>query len=441
MRKAIVHLDLDTFFVSCERLADSSLAGIPLIIGGSKGRGVVSCASMEARRFGVRSGMPQYLANKLCPQAKVIRGDYELYSKCSETVTDIIQDSAPLMEKSSIDEFYVDISGMDKYFGCLKWTTELRQRIIHESGLPISFGLSINKTVSKMATNEGKPLGQLMVDQDQVPTFMNPLPVKRLPGIGNSTFQTLSRIGIRKIGTLAEVPSDVMGKLLGKNGVTLSQRAKGIDLTPVKPYSKRQSISKEQTFYHDTIDKALLHTMLTAMVEELCFKLRDENWLTSCISVKIKYTNFDTHTKQANISHTACDHTLRQTAYQLLEGVYQRRMRIRLIGVSFNKLVRGSYQINLFDDTEDRIQLYQAMDGIKKRFDTGAVQWASGFSNVKAGERDPVRRSKVAHILSREVTRVAASTDRLQEADDQHQGYMSLGGSHKERTRRSGHVS
>jgi len=403
MNKAIVHLDLDTFFVSCQRLVDSSLEGIPLIIGGGGRRGVVSCASMEARRYGVRSGMPQYLADKLCPQAKVIRGDYELYSKCSETVTDIIQDSAPLMEKSSIDEFYIDISGMDKYFGCLKWTTELRHRIIKESGLPISFGLSVNKTVSKMATNEGKPLGQLMVDGPEVTSFLNPLSIKRIPGVGNSTFQTLSRIGIRKIGTLAEVPTDVMGKLLGKNGVTLSQRAHGIDHTPVKPYSKRKSISKERTFQQDTIDKKLLHTLLTGMVEDLCYQLRSENWLTSTISVKIKYTNFDTHTKQASVPHTACDHTLRQVAYQLLDKVYQRRMRIRLIGVSMHKLVKGSYQINLFDDTQEKIKLYQAMDGIKKRFHSGAVQWATGYTNrpsrKKADTPQPVASSAQPQIV------------------------------------------
>lgn len=423
MKRAIVHLDLDTFFVSCERLANSALQGIPLIIGGGRERGVVSCASMEARRYGVRSGMPQFMALKLCPQAKVIKGDYELYSKCSETVTEILQDSAPLMEKSSIDEFYLDITGMDRYFGCLKWTTELKQKVVDESGLPISFGLSVNKTVSKMATNEGKPMGQLMVPQEQIPYFMNPLPIKRLPGIGNSTFETLSRIGIRNIGKLAEVPTDVMGKLLGKNGVTIAQRSRGIDLTPVKPYSKRKSISKEQTFHQDTIDKAMLHTMLTAMVEELCFKLRAENWLTSCISVKIKYTNFDTHTKQANIPHTACDYTLRRAAYQLLEGVYQRRMRIRLIGVSLHKLVRGSYQINIFDDTQEKIKLYQAMDGLKKRFDPSVLQWASGFSS-----------GKKKGFLADSEDIPAVPTDKVvpqAEYDGEGHKFMALGGEHK----------
>lgn len=380
MDKAIVHLDLDTFFVSCERLADSSLNGIPLIIGGSKERGVVSCASMEARRFGVRSGMPQFMANKLCPQAKVIKGDYELYSKCSQTVTEIIQENAPLMEKSSIDEFYVDISGMDKYFGCLKWTSELRDNIVKNSGLPISFGLSINKTVSKMATNEGKPHGKLMIEEKEIPNFMNPLPVIKLPGIGNSTFQILSRIGIRKIGKLAEIPTEVMGKLLGKTGLSISQKSRGIDFSPVKPFSQRKSISKERTFNSDTMNKTMLHTLLTSMIEDLCYQLRNENWLTSCISVKIKYTNFDTHSKQKNITFTACDQTIRKVAFELLKSVYERRMRLRLIGISFNKLVRGKYQINLFEDSIEKIKLYQAMDKIKTRFNPGVVQWGAGFS-------------------------------------------------------------
>lgn len=424
MQKSIVHLDLDTFFVSCQRLADSSLKGIPIIIGGGSRRGVVSCASMEARRFGVRSGMPSYLAHKLCPQARMIKGDYELYSRCSETVTEIIQDSAPLMEKSSIDEFYVDISGMDKYFGCMQWTTELRDRIVRESGLPISFGLSVNKTVSKMATTEGKPYGQYMVDQHEVLDFLNPLPIKRLPGIGNTTFQTLSRIGIRRVGTLAEVPSEVMGKLLGKSGVTLSQRARGIDNSPVKPYSQRKSLSTERTFEQDTIDKQMLHSILTSMVEDLCYKLRNDNWLTSSISVKIKYTNFDTHTKQAKVTHTACDYTLRALASELLDAVYQRRMRIRLIGVSFNKLVRGRYQINLFDDTTEKIKLYQAMDGIKNRFGSGVIQWASGVtpSHSRQGLLAAAEAVKDNTDLQSAVKR---------SAEEEAHRFSSLGGHHK----------
>lgn len=422
MHKSIVHLDLDTFFVSCERLADSSLEGIPLIIGGTKGRGVVSCASLEARKYGVRSGMPQYLANKLCPQAKVIRGDYELYSKCSHVVTEIIQEQAPLMEKSSIDEFYLDITGMDRYFGCLQWTQELKQKIVKESGLPISFGLSVNKTVSKMATNEGKPHGQLYVAQDQVSNFINPLPIKRLPGIGSSTFLTLSRIGIRKVGTLAQVPSQVMGKLLGKHGLTLSQRAKGIDTTPVKPYSRRKSISKERTFQQDTIDKQKVHAILAGMVEELCFKLRNEGWLTTQISVKIKYTNFDTHTKQAHIPLTACDFALRKVARQLLDTLYQRRMRLRLVGVSLHKLVRGSYQIDLFDDTKEKISLFKAMDGIKQRFDPSVVQWGSGF----------VSGSKSSKDLLTICQDNAVPTDTPPTAPlSKHANFASLGGDHK----------
>jgi len=238
-----------------------------------------------------------------------------------------------------------------------------------------------------MATNEGKPMGQLMVAEDEVRPFMNPLPIIRLPGIGPSTFQTLTRIGIRKIETLAEIPNDVMQKLLGKFGLSIAQKAKGIDFTPVKPYTKRKSISKERTFQQDTIDKKMLHTILAGMVEDLCFQMRSEKTLTSSISVKIKYTNFDTHTKQMSIPHTACDITLRKAAYQLLHNVYQRRMRIRLLGVSFSKLVNGLYQINMFDDTPQKIKLYQAMDGIKNRFNEGVIQWGTGFK-PKTEERD-----------------------------------------------------
>lgn len=385
MSRAIVHMDLDTFFVSCERLNNDELNNIPLLIGGSRERGVVACASRESRRFGVHAGMPMRLALRLCPDAKVLKGDFDLYSNKSREVTEIIQEESPLFEKSSIDEFYLDISGLDQYFGCLQWSSELSSRIVNETGLPITFGLSVNKTVSKMATNEAKPtgIGKLQVKQEQIRSFLDPLSIIKIPSLGNSTYKTLSRIGIRTIKTLSEVPTEMLEKLLGKNGHTLSLKANGIDNSPVKPHTERKSLSKERTFHHDTIDVKKLKTILSHLVEQLCFQLRDEQWLTSSISVKIRYSNFDTHSKQANITLTSCDKTLQGIAMKLFESVYERRMRLRLIGVKFGKLKRGYYQINAFDDTEKKVSLYQAMDRIKRRDGTYAVQWCSGFHQNK----------------------------------------------------------
>ena len=380
MNRAIAHMDLDTFFVSCERLKNSDLVGKPLIIGGGD-RGVVASCSYETRYFGVRSAMPIKMALRLCPEAKVIRGDMEMYSNMSHTVTEIIQEKVPVLEKASIDEFYLDLSGMDKFFGCYQWTTEIAEAVRKNTGLPISFALSTNKTVSKIGTGESKPIGKLEIPEQKIRAFLNPLSVKKIPMVGNVTFQLLSRLGVRNIQTLSEMPVDVLHRLIGKNGQELWKKANGIDETPVVPYSERKSISKENTFSQDTIDINGIKSILSGMVEQLCFQLRQEKWLTSTVVVKIRYSNFDTETKQYRIPYTSSDHTLLRYALELFEKVYHRRMRIRLIGVKFTGLVHGCHQMNLFEDTEELISLYQTMDKIKTRFGSDSVGRASGFLN------------------------------------------------------------
>ncbi|MEO7175003.1 MAG: DNA polymerase IV [Saprospiraceae bacterium] len=384
MSRSIVHMDLDTFFVSCERMLNPKLNGIPLIIGGSSDRGVVASCSYEARKFGVRSAMPMKLALRHCPQAKVVKGDMELYSHYSHTVTEVIEEQAPVMEKASIDEFYLDVSGMDRFFGCYKWTSELAQKVTKETGLPISFALSINKTVSKIATGESKPLGRLEINEAMVRPFLNPLSIKKIPMVGDVTFQLLSRIGIRKIQTLSEMPIDILGKLLGKNGKELWKKANGIDDNPVEPYVERKSISTEQTFEQDTIDIARIKSLLVGMVEKLAFQLRKEEWLTSVVVVKIRYSNFDTAPRQCKIPYTSCDHILLRKVTELFDALYERRMRIRLVGIRFSGLVRGTYQIDLFEDTTEMMSLYQAMDKVKKRYGFQAIQRCAGMKINKA---------------------------------------------------------
>src|ERR1051326_48681 len=378
MNRSIVHMDLDTFFVSCERLINPKLDGVPLIIGGSSDRGVVASCSYEARVFGVRSAMPMKFALRLCPQAKVIKGDMELYSNKSHEVTAIIEDKAPLVEKASIDEFYLDISGMDKFFGCYKWTLELTEKIKKESGLPISFALSVNKTVSKIGTGESKPSGKLEIREDMVRPFLNPLSIQKIPMLGDVTFQLLSRIGIRTIQTLSEMPAEVLQQMIGKNGIEIWKKANGIDNNPVEPYSERKSISTEHTFEKDTIDIPKLKSLIVGMVEKLAFQLRSEGWLTSTIVIKIRYNNFDTETKQSKIPYTSCDHILIDKVTDLFDKVYNRRMRLRLIGIRFTGLVRGTYQINMFEDTTQMMSLYQAIDRMKNRFGFDAVMRCAG---------------------------------------------------------------
>lgn len=378
MDRAIAHMDLDTFFVSCERLRDSILEKKPVIIGGGD-RGVVASCSYEARKFGVRSAMPLKMAIRLCPEAQVIKGDMEYYSNMSHLVTEIIQEKVPVVEKASVDEFYLDLSGMDKFFGCYQWTTEVAESVMKNTGLPISFALSSNKTVSKIGTGEAKPTGKLELVTQNIQPFLNPLSIKKIPMVGDVTFELLSRLGVRKIETLSKMPVDVLQQLIGKNGLTLWKKANGIDETPVVSYSEQKSISTENTFSKDTIDMQKLESTLSGMVEQLCYQLRHEKWLTSTVSVRIRYANFDTEIKQCKVPYTSADHILLRYVLELFKKLYHRRMRIRLVGIKFTGLVHGNHQMNLFEDTEEMISLYQTMDHIKNRFGTSNVGRASGF--------------------------------------------------------------
>nr|WP_314492072.1 DNA polymerase IV [uncultured Chryseobacterium sp.] len=378
MERAIAHMDMDTFFVSCERLKNSVLEKQPIIIGGGD-RGVVASCSYEAREFGVRSAMPIKMALRLCPEARVIKGDMEYYSNMSHLVTEVIQEKVPVLEKASIDEFYLDLSGMDKFFGCYQWTNEIADSVMKNTGLPISFALSTNKTVSKIGTGESKPVGKLEVKALDIQPFLNPLSIKKIPMVGPETYQLFSRLGVKTIKTLSEMPIDVLQQLVGKNGQTLWKKAHGIDESLFIPYSERKSISTEDTFSQDTIDIQKIGSLLSGMVEKLAFQLRQEKWLTSTISVKIRYSNFDTETKQCRIPYTSADHTLLRYVLELFKKVYTRRMRIRLIGVRFTGLVHGLHQMDLFEDTEELISLYQAMDHLKNRFGADSLGRASGF--------------------------------------------------------------
>ncbi|MFH1120957.1 MAG: DNA polymerase IV [Bacteroidota bacterium] len=386
--RTIVHMDLDTFFVSVERLNNSRLIGLPVIIGGMSDRGVVAGCSYEARTFGVHSAMPVKMARALCPDALVIRGDMEQYTRYSNEVTSIIAEEAPVYEKASIDEHYLDITGIDRFFGAVKWSHELRQRIIRETGLPISLGLSVNKTVSKIATGQAKPNGELEISHERIMPFLSPLSISKIPGIGEKTFRLLRSMGIARIDTLSRMPVEMVERVLGKNGIIIWKKANGIDPTPVEPYSERKSISTETTFEQDTIDIAMINDLLLKMVEKLSYQLRTKQKLTSCVTVKVRYANFDTHTLQHRIPYTSFDHALLPVTRSLFDRLYQRRMLIRLIGVRFSHLVSGVQQISMFDDSPETISLYQAMDRIRNRFGNRAVTRAATLGTVIAGDEE-----------------------------------------------------
>lgn len=375
----IAHLDLDSFYVSVEQLRNPKLLGKPVLIGGSGDRSVVASCSYEARKFGIHSAMPMKKARKLCSHAIIVNGNMDTYVKYSSLVTDIMRDSVPLFEKASIDEFYADMSGMDRFFGCMKYLSELKEKVKKESGLPISFALSVNKLVSKVATNEVKPNGQIEVPFGEEKSFLAPLSVARIPGIGNKTAYLLIKMGVETVKTLSEIPVEMLQNLLGKNGTELWRRANGIDESPVVPYREQKSISTENTFSEDTIDMNFLHAEIVRMAERLGFELRSQNRLTGCITVKLRYSNFETFTKQKTISYTNSDDIIIQEASDLFARLYDRRMLIRLLGVRLSHLIPGNYQISLFDDTEETIRLYQAVDSIKKRFGEKFLMKASGL--------------------------------------------------------------
>ncbi len=375
----IAHFDLDAFFVSVEVKKDSKLEGIPLLIGGKSDRAVVAACSYEARKFGIHSAMPMKLALRLCPEAKVISGDMESYSWHSQKVTEIIAKNVPVYEKASIDEFYIDLTGMDRFLGCAKYVNELRQTIIKESGLPISFGLASNKLISKVATNEIKPNGQLQIPFGQEKSFLAPMVVEKLPMVGQQTAALLHQMGVNTIRLLSEIPMQMLHNLMGKRGIELWRRANGIDETPIIPYSEQKSISTESTFESDTIDIRFLETELVRMTEKIAFELRSQQKLTGCVTVKLRYSSFDTVTKQCSLSYTGSDHILLQTVRELFRKLYDKRLLVRLIGVRFSHLVPGNYQISLFDDTEKMISLYQAIDSVKSRFGADRLMRASGM--------------------------------------------------------------
>ena len=383
--RSILHMDLDTFFVSVERLLDSRLNNRPVLIGGTSDRGVVASCSYEARKFGVHSAMPMHMARKLCPEAVVIKGNSYNYLKYSDLVSEMVREAVPLFEKTSIDEFYCDLTGLDRFFGCYQFAGELRQKIGKEIGLPISFGLSSSKTVSKVATGEAKPNNQIRIETGTEKPFLAPLSIRKIPMVGEKTHQLLVNLGIQKIHTLQEMPLDVMSKALGENGASIWKKANAIDPSPVVPFQERKSISTERTFDQDTIDVHKLRGLLIAMTENLAFQLRKGEKLTSCVTVKLRYSDFQTETMQCRIPYTSADHILIPKILELFEKLYSRRVLIRLIGVRFSHLVSGGYQINLFDDNEEQISLYTAMDELRKKFGDRAVMKAAGIDARSIG--------------------------------------------------------
>ena len=378
MKKIVAHIDLDSFFVSVERLLDTSLIGKPVIIGGTSDRGVVASCSYEARKLGVHSAMPIKKARYLCPNGVYLAGNKDEYCKYSEIVTNIVEEKAPVYEKASIDEFYIDLSGMDRFFGSFKWAHELRQKVIKETGLPITLGLSVNKTVAKIATGEAKPSGECFVPWGREKHFIAPMPIKRMPMLGTQTASVLNSLGIKTIGVLSEISRDALRNVLGKNGIMFWEKANGIDNSAIVASHKQKSLATERTLSKDTTDINLIRIILIGMTEKLSYQLRNKRMYTSCVSLKIRYSDFETHSSQKKIAYTAFEHHLIPVVLQLFSHNYTRRQSIRLIGVRFSSLINETFQLSLFDDDVKKIGLYKSLDNIRDSYGAKAIRIAAG---------------------------------------------------------------
>lgn len=373
----IAHFDMDAFFVSVEMLKNPSLKGKPLLVGGHSDRGVVSACSYEARKFGIHSAMPMRRAKQLCPHATIVSGSYGDYGKYSRYVTEIIAEKAPLFQKASIDEFYIDLTGMDKFHDVFEWTKQLRQEIIDKTGLPVSFGLSSGKMISKIAANEAKPNGYLFVPFGKEKEFLAPLPVSKIPGVGESLQESLKQMGIHTIGDIQQREEAELENRLGKIGSDLYYKARGEHRGTVSPYHEAKSISAENTFHEDTTDMKFLMGQLVRLTEKIGYELRADGKLCTCVAVKIRYENFETHTRQTTIPATDFDHELMKTAKELFQKAYQKGRKIRLLGVKFSSLTSMAAQASLFEDKTELNSLYKAIDKVKDRFGKSLVKRGS----------------------------------------------------------------
>lgn len=364
----IAHFDLDAFFVSVECLNDPSLRGKPLIVGGTKERGVVAACSYEARKYGIHSAMPMAKAMQLCPHATIVKGSRGEYSRYSRWVTQIIEERAPLFEKASIDEFYIDLHGMEKYHKPYEWTIALREHIMQETGLNISFGLAANKMVAKIATDEAKPNGYLIVPPGNEAAFLAPLKVNKIPGVGEQTYRTLLHMGVEFIRDLLTVPTHYMEQRLGKYGLELIEKAKGIHHGVVQNYHETKSVSTENTFHENTSDIDFLMKELVRMTEKIAFELRTENKTAGVLAVKIRYPDFETTSKQTTIPYTFYDDELIPVAKELFHQLYRKEQKVRLMGVRLSELTNEAIQTNLFSNKEKKADLYKAIDAVKNKF-------------------------------------------------------------------------
>ena len=382
--RSVIHLDLDAFYASVEELLEPSIAGLPILVGGSpEGRGVVSSASYAARKFGVRSAMPMGQALRLCPHAVVRSGHYGEYESYSKKVMAILAEYTPLLEPISIDEAFLDVTGCDRLFGPAdELAHRLQQRILAELALPSSLGVASNKLVAKVASAQAKPRGVLVIPRGQEEAFFAALRIECLWGVGEVTAQRLRTVGVDTIGQLAALADAAMKKLFGSAAEEMRRRSLGIDDRPVGRSGRRKSISQERTFPQDVGDLAALRRALLKMSESVAAQLRRQDNCARTVVLKLRYPDFTTLTRRVTLAQpTDLAEVIQGEATKLLQKEWKRGARVRLIGVGVTGLT-GARQLALFESTEEQLgKLSRVVDEIRRKHGRNAIRRASLLKN------------------------------------------------------------
>ncbi len=404
MNRIIAHIDMNSFFVSCERLVDPSLNGKPVVVGGRKGeRGVVASASYEARKYGINSGMPIMTAEKLCPKALFVPGHHKLYSKYSRKVYALLRRIAPVVEYASIDEFYLDFTGCEALYGNDLWAMarKVRDSVFERTKLSCTVAIASNKYVAKIAGKTVKPdpamlgkkvvenTGVVVVPEGEEQKFLAPLPIERLHGAGEKTQPRLKEMRIHRIGDIMPIPLAKLQKTFGPSGGQwLFEAARGMGDTEVHPFHNAKSVGHETTFVKDTDDLQQIHQTLAWLSEKGCYRLRRIGKKARTITLKLRYDDFQTITRAKTVPETHDDAVVMKTAYELFQESHVRKRKIRLLGVSLSKFEKGEEEIQwLFPEMSSKKKeaLFKSVDAIKRKY---------GFHKLeKAASLDPLEKS------------------------------------------------
>jgi len=387
MARQIMHVDLDAFFVSVEQAENPELQGKPVVVGGRPDRrGVVAAASYEARAFGLHAGMPLTTAYRLCPQATFIEGSFPKYRRASQRFMAILADFSPFLEPMSLDEAYMDATGFESIYGSIRqMAVNIKQRIKDELGLCASAGIAGCKVVAKVASELSKPDGLLEVAPGKERSFLAPLPIAKLPGIGSRSERILNSLGVHTVGQLATLPLDTLKHHFGATGELMHRYTNGIDDRAVEPPAAARSISRETTFGTDTEDQSLLKATLTYLSERVGSELRQRDKQARCVTLKLRYADFTPITRNHTLTQaTNTDQTIFNTGFQLLNrALSQQKQPIRLIGIGVSSLIEPGKQLDMLDTSNQRLeQLDRAIDRIRKKY---------GFTAIQTGRTLPLK--------------------------------------------------